>query len=574
MHQPKEVSIDLFKSFGYGLKLDVSILGYLLIATVVLGIWKWKPLIVFSKWLFAFLLFAHASIALIDVGLYKEWGHTINYQFFEYMRFPAKALGNLTGSKGIWLLLLMLLHLGLAYYFGVRKHPVWRKSTWSYGLQALASLACLGIGVLFARGGLQVVAINQSFAFFSKQSTYNYAAINGTWNFVFTLFSSQDEYDAAIYEVVPDAELNKKYSQFFSPSISTPVITKNPNANVVIVMLESFSANLVGYTGASRDATPRLNQIANEGISFTQAYASGNRTDKGVVAVNSGFPAQANASILTIPSKAKKLPSLIQVFKRRGYATQFYYGGEPEFANKKAYLLNAGIDNMYVLDDYPNSTYKGKWGVPDEITLKQLAKDIKTAKSPFFKLALTLSSHEPFDYPNSPNGLSSKMAFETSVRYTDSCLGVFWNEVKETPNTLFVFIADHGRHTDAGELDKVPWVTKIPVVIAGAALADSFKGLRITHEINQHHLPSNVLAMLGFDDVKEPFLFQQSWFNDQVPVYFTFYNGVGLLKDSVSEIYYNDRGTFEEVTFGASKDSMAYKARVYQQKVMKAFSGF
>ena len=179
---------------------------------------------------------------------------------------------------------------------------------------------------------------------------------------------------------------------------------------------------------------------------------------------------------------------------------------------------------MVTEKDYPSSLYRGKWGVQDADAFERLANDIKQETQPFFKLMLTISSHEPFDYPNSPKGLNTWEQFSAAMSYTDSCLGVFWEQVKNTPNTLFVFAADHGRIMGDPLLDRSPWVYKMPIVVAGTALQDSFKGVQFSHVINQHHLPSNVLQMIGVKDTAEHFQFQQSWFNPKVPAYFTFYN--------------------------------------------------
>jgi len=560
-------------SFGYGARMDASILGYLLIITLVLGVWRIKPLDYLSKWIFGILLFAHGVIATIDIGLFGSWGHTINYQFFEYMKLPKEAMGNLSGLMVFISVLGILFILICVYYFAFKKHPKINSRGLKWFIKMPLYLLILGISVLLTRGGWQVSPINQSFAFFSNKSTLNYAAINSTWNFTFTLLNSQDDFDLETYQVLKPMLLDTQFESYFGTKRIPHPIASAAQPNVVVIMLESFTSNLVGFAGAENKCTPNLDRIAKEGLAFTHAYASGNRTDKGLAAVISGFPAQANASIITIPTKAKNLPSLARVFKSNGYQSTFYYGGEPEFANMKAYLLNAGIDHIHSGSDYPTGTFRGKWGVPDAFSLVQLAKDIKREQHPFFKILLTLSSHEPFDYPNNPDGTSDEK-FAASMRYTDQCLGIFWDQVKTTPNTIFVFVADHGRAAGLGPLDKLPDVNRIPIVIAGTALTDSMKGVSYHHAINQHHFPSNLLGFIGMQGGEEKFLFQQCWLDTNSSIYLTYYNGVGLLKEGKTELYYNERKQYEEVSEGATADSLGYKARVYQQKVMQVFSKF
>lgn len=567
-----EVSEGLL-SFVYGARMDASILGYLLLVTILLSIPRNKILHKLSQWIFAIVLFAQGYIAMVDIGLFEAWGHTINYQFFEYLRLPKEAIGNLSVGMILLSVLGTLFNFAMAYFCAFKWHPKLSVNRMKWILYIPIALLLAGISVLLSRGGWQVSPINQSFAFFSNKAPLNYAAINSTWNFVFTLLNSQEDVNLKEYAAIDTNHLEQTYSHYFKQSFYPKQLLMSDHPNVVIVLLESLTSNLVGFAGAETDCTPNLNRIASEGMAFSHAYASGNRTDKGLAAVISGFPAQSNSSIITIPTKAKKLPSLLRVFKKKGYHSTFYYGGEPEFANMKAYLLNAGIDQLITGKDFPTDIPKGKWGVADEFAFDQVAKDIISDQGPFLKILLTLSSHEPFDYPNNPAGTSDEK-FAASVRYADQCLGSFWDNVKETPNTLFIFLADHGRAAGLGPLDKLPHVNRMPIVLAGSALSDSVKGRLYSHAINQHHLPSNLLHFIGMDAGDEKFQFQQSWLDTQSNIYLTFYNGVGLLKDGKTELYYNERKTYEEVSPGASKDSLGYKARIYQQKVMESFSQY
>ena len=137
-----------------------------------------------------------------------------------------------------------------------------------------------------------------------------------------------------------------------------------------------------------------------------------------------------------------------------------------------------------------------------------------------------------------------------------------------------MFLADHGRAAGLGALDKLPEVNRMPIVLAGTALLDSVRGTLITHPVNQHHLPSNLLSYLGVNSGVEKFSFQNSWTDTNSSIYLTYYNGVGLLQKGKAQLYYNERKTYEELTPGASSDSLGYKARIYQQKVMDEFSKF
>ncbi|MCR6720928.1 MAG: sulfatase-like hydrolase/transferase [Chitinophagaceae bacterium] len=142
--------------------------------------------------------------------------------------------------------------------------------------------------------------------------------------------------------------------------------------------------------------TPRFNQLLNEGIYFDNLYASGDRTNKGVPAVLSGYPAMPNTTIIHNPAKSAKLNTLTQELAAKGYTTSFIYGGEPEFANIKSYLVHAGFNTILGRNDFSEKDMNSKWGAHDGVVMERVMKELEQQTSPFFTTWLTLSSHEPF----------------------------------------------------------------------------------------------------------------------------------------------------------------------------------
>lgn len=569
IHQTPFSSTDLFSAIYNGLKLDITFFGYILLMTLL---FRWHPfLFKISKWIFGLLLFFQVVVCVIDVNLYSSWQHTINYQFFEYIKYPATALGNASASQIGFGTLGIILGLIFSYFLGIKKHPHYTKPAFRKWHTYALTLVYLALGVILSRGGIQVAPANISSAFFSSKMPLNYAAINNSWNFIFTALNGQDDANLASFQYFKDAET--KFNEAFIDSSQAPKLINDEQPNIVIILLESFTANLSKSCGANEDFTPNFNNIAKENILFSNAYASGNRTDKGLAAVVSGFPAQATASIITIPSKTQNLPSIFKVLKKQGYESNFYYGGEPEFANMKAYLLNSGIDKMNAGSDYPKNIPRGKWGAHDEFMFKELANDILKAKKPFCKMLLTLSSHEPFDYPNSnANTNKAAICFRNSISYTDSCLGAFWQKVKNTPNTVFIFMADHGRNIEVPRADQIPMVNRMPILIAGSAINPQWKAKSWQHAINQHHFPSNLLNICGINNRAEPFQFQGNWFNPKQWAYFTYYNGAGITNGTQWCQFNNDqqKGYVNSKTQDSSL--LINLSKLYQQRVMEEFT--
>jgi phosphoglycerol transferase MdoB-like AlkP superfamily enzyme len=114
---------------------------------------------------------------------------------------------------------------------------------------------------------------------------------------------------------------------------------------------------------------PELGKIADEGILFRNCFASGDRSDKGLIAILSAFPAQPTASVMTMPKKTAHLPILSQDFKKQGYRTAWYYGGEPEFANIKSYMLAGEFDQLITKENFDPKDMNSKWGAHDHVVL-------------------------------------------------------------------------------------------------------------------------------------------------------------------------------------------------------------
>ena len=215
--------------------------------------------------------------------------------------------------------------------------------------------------------------------------------------------------------------------------------------NVIMIVLESFSGIITEELGGIEGVAPTINRLYREGIGFTNFYANSFRTDRGLVSILSAYPAQPTTSIMKYPSKTQTLPSISQSLKKEGYDLEFLYGGDADFTNMRSYFIGAGFDKIVADQNFPISDRLSKWGVNDEKTFRYLSEQLKGEQTqPFMKLFLTLSSHEPFDVPMK----RFEDPYLNSVAYTDSCLGVFIDELKASPlweNTLVVLLPEIGR---------------------------------------------------------------------------------------------------------------------------------
>ena len=202
---------------------------------------------------------------------------------------------------------------------------------------------------------------------------------------------------------------------------------------------------------------------------------AGDRSEKGQIAILSGYPNQAINSIIKTPNKTRGFPSLNKVLENAGYSSSYTYGGELEFANIKSYLVNTGFNKLVDKYSFPVSERSTSWGVHDHYVLTRFYEQLKNEKEPFFATLFTLSSHEPYDVPVKPHfpGKDETTLFKNSIYYTDSAIGNFINKSKTQPwwqSTLVVFVADHGHPLPGNGANDLPSKFHIPLIFSGGAL--------------------------------------------------------------------------------------------------------
>ncbi len=358
-----------------------------------------------------------------------------------------------------------------------------------------------------------------------------------------------------------------------SGSSTTQLVNLNDSLspNVILIVWESFTAKAVGLQVGGLTITPGFNSLMKEAVYFPEIYATGDRTDKGIVGILSGYPAQATTSIIKEPVKAAKLPMLSKLFKDRGYATSFYYGGELEFANMKAYLLQGKFDHFTTINNFSSKDQNSKWGAHDGVVAQKLKTDLSIIKEPFFTTWLTLSSHEPYEIPAKPllDGKDDVSQFLSSLHYTDSIIYAFIQQAKQQPwwnNTVVVVVADHGHRLPAA--NSKPEDFKIPLMLLGGAMLQ--KGISIPQLGSQTDLAATLLNQFGFpskdfgwsrnllDSTRKPWAF------------FTFNNGFGYLQPG-KNLVYDNVGKIPRERSGNVTEQDIYRGRALQQAAFQDF---
>jgi phosphoglycerol transferase MdoB-like AlkP superfamily enzyme len=324
------------------------------------------------------------------------------------------------------------------------------------------------------RGSFSVAPMNTGFVYFHKTNAYaNHSAINVIWNFLYNLRkSSQVAYPE---DILPAPVALSYFRKFYPPADSTLKVWNSPKPNIILFILESFTADVIEPLGGLKGIAPNLNQLCKEGILFTNFYSSGDRTDKGLVSILSGYPAQPQSSIIKEPAKTQRLPYLNHYLRNLGYHTSFIYGGDIDFANFRSYLTNSNFDHITADVDFPEELNQSKWGVHDHIVFQRALQQCDTSRRPFFKVILSLSSHEPFDVPMIPHftGNDEEALFLNSCYYTDKSIGEFVVKAKSSAwweHTVILFVADHGHRLPGRKELNDKERFRIPLLMIGGAV--------------------------------------------------------------------------------------------------------
>lgn len=558
-----------------GLRMDAAMAGYWSILTGLLltasVIWMGKSLRITQLIITFILLFISTLIVAGDLELYSHWGFRMDTTPLMYM--GSEGAGSVGAGVVIKLVLLFtLLFTAFAWLFYKKLYPRFGELPtihfrWAMILLLISSLLFIPI-----RSSFSVAPLNTGVVYFHKTNAFaNHSGINVVWNF----FRSAASYNKLQYpkNFYPPEEAPELLSRMTRTQGVTSKLINLEKPNVLLIILESFTSKIIEPLGGRAGITPNINALVKEGVLFDHFYASGDRTDKGIVAILSSYPAQPRTSIIKDPNKTQSLLFLPRELEKSGYHTSFVYGGDIGFANMESYLITAGYSHITDDDDFPSDQDNSKWGVHDHIVFDRLLHECDSASAPFFKTLLTLSSHEPFDVPADPpfiKGTDEASLFLNACSYTDHSLGEFIKQAKTKPwwnTTLIVITADHGhRFPDQNEL-KEKERFQIPLLLLGGALA---KKDTVIHTIgSQIDIATTLLAQI--ENKNEPFIFGKNVMASDVNPFavYVFHNGFGYIDPRNEFIYDFD---FKSYIKQAGSDTEKKRGEAYMQTLFTDYN--
>lgn len=511
--------MDCLQVMVHGLWLDTAMAGYFSAFPCLLmlvAVWtSHHSLAIILKSYNAIAALLASTAFVLNIALYGYWGFPLDSTpLLYFMTSPGDAMA----SVSIWISLL-----GIVFMLGI-----------AYGIYRLVSLiqlpeadkqwqAC-ALGVVLTaflfipiRGGFSVAANNTGKVYFSENQRLNHAAVNPLFSFMESISHEEDFADQ--YRYFEGKEAEKIVTPLlYTKSVNSDTLLNTHKPNVILIIMESFSSKLMKSLGGNGVAV-NLDKLGNEGVLFTNFYANSFRTDRGLIAIQSGYPAQPTMSIMKYPHKTESLPAIARSFSDLGYSTKYFYGGDANFTNMRSYLVNSGFTDIISDVSFPIQDRLSKWGVPDHLVFEKALKDIQSDKSnkPSYCVIQTSSSHEPFDVPFH----KLKDPILNAFAYTDDCIGKFISGLRALPewkNTLVVLVPDHqGCYPENLNGDQLEHY-QIPLIMAGGAIA---KPRKIDTFGSQQDIAATLLGQLGIDHSK--FSFSKDLLDSNAP-HFAFFD--------------------------------------------------
>lgn len=586
----------------HGLPLDLSMAGYLSVIPGFLSIavvWLKRDLVkpIMNIYFIIASLFITCSF-LLNASLYPYWKYPLDSTpLFYFFTSPADAIA----SVSIWqvilsIVILIVLTIGVWFTLRMRGEKRQQYSRYSYGYGGFGSgkrnrfddfdrhrgrtsiILLLLTGLLFLpiRGGITVSTMNTGQAYYSQNAYLNHSAVNPLFSLLESITHQEDF--ASQYRFMKDKEADKIFATMTSTSDENtyPLLNeatfKKGTPDILIVIMESFARDIMPSMGSYKDVAVCLDSIAQQSILFTRFYANSFRTDRGMVSILSGYPAQPTTSIMRYPRKTSQLPSIARnLAKYKNYKTTYYYGGDADFCNMRSYLVSQGYQHIISDANFPIEDKLSKWGVPDHILAAKMMEDIKAQqneKRPMLRILQTSSSHEPFEVPY--HRLKDKRL--NAFAYTDSVMGAIVREYRKLPrwkNTLIVFVPDHvgGYKENLNDHDRSRY--QIPLILAGGAIS---RPMKVGIIGSQHDIAATLLGQLGVEH--REFTFSKNMMSDATPkfAFFAVNDAFGIVSEENSLIYDNraKRIVYDKGEKGFNlKRGQAYLQKLYDDLAKK-----
>ncbi len=537
---------ELAQAMGIALLYDMQVTAYLTALLIPLILLPPTELLT-RRWLRG-LLSAGVGLTLtlvfilvvIDAAFFMyHSGNRLNRDAAEYLRFFGPIAETIWESYPvIWLGLLVMLVLAGSWW-GIRRvcfagpgdaWPVRTRLIFLGVLAAVAAVCCRG-------GGRRGWILDDDLAYVSRNNAVCQLSLNPTVAFgsavtryYWPLGEEGKTGDDARPFVMPASEAFARVRQAlagggvgFDDNETNPlwrtVRTGKPQRrpNVVVIVMEGFADRNIGVMGWPDSRTPEFDELAAEGTFFSNMYASGPRTSRGLAAVLCGLPDTGTRAPVTRPEMVGRAWTLGREFDRRDYETLFICGADLAFDNMGEFFHSNGFNRMIGIEQMPAEpwrrmppeAWRTTWGMYDHLVFEEVDRrfaDLFEQGKEFFAVVLTTTNHHPYAFPSDCidddvlSGEGEEVAQANSIRYADWAMGEFFRRARQQPyfdNTIFVLVADHGQRPFDSRLQVDVQRYALPCLIYAPNLPESVPPQRVDVLCSQTDIGPTLLGMLG-----------------------------------------------------------------------------
>lgn len=527
---------NIFKQYGGSIS-EVA-LTFVGIKTLFFGLMLFLPTqrIKIRNVLYFITLFLYVLLIIFncvsEYFFYNEFGVRYNFIAVDYLIYTNEVIGNIMESYPIIPLFSIIIALtAIVTWF------IYKKTKGELLDLPNIKQKMILLGTFVVLCGVSLLAISSLMQIRSDNVFADEIEDNGLPKFYWAFTHNELDY-FQFYQQIDQKQAEKNFlSQYAEQTLQRNIVAEQPELkkNVVLISIESLSADFMEHYGGTKKITPFLDSLADRSLMFTNLYATGNRTVRGLEALTLCIPPTAGESIIKRDDNKNKFTTG-SVFKSKGYDVKFLYGGYSYFDNMEDFFGGNGYDIVDRNSFKPEEiTFANVWGVADEDMAKKAIQVMNAeAKSgkPFFNHWMTVSNHRPFTYPEGridiPGTAKSR---DGGVKYTDYSLRMFFEMAKKQDwykNTVFVIIADHCA-SSAGKTELPMDKYRIPAMIFSEGFIQPQKFDRLMSQID---VMPTLFGMLNFN-YKSKFLGQDVFKKEFQPkAYIATYQDLGFVKDN------------------------------------------
>lgn len=362
------------------------------------------------------------------------------------------------------------------------------------------SILLLGLGFLGMRGKLSKIPIRVSTAYFCNNPFLNQIGLNPTFTFIKSMEDAGKSANQKV-ELIDDLIAKDVYLEWLSTPVDSTLdaIRLPEGMNVVLVLMESMSADKTALHDPSASLSPCLDSLMRRSLTFREAWSAGIHTHNGIYASLYGHPALLARNIM----KSTPMPNMCglpHILRDAGYSTIYFMAHDEDFDGMRGFLYQNGFDRVVGQHSWPRDEIVGTWGIPDHKLFDHVLEHCDSAKAPFFACVMTCSDHNPHILPKGIDFHSKQKELQKQVaEYADWSIGRFVRMASQKPwfdNTLFVFIADHGASLNP-IYDMALAYNHVPLLIFAPKHIEPRFDDRLAMQID---VAPTVIAMLGLVD--------------------------------------------------------------------------